>query len=306
MATLWINGELADEAQAGVGLRDGGLLHAAGVFTTTKAVGGRTFGLDRHLKRLRDSCDALHVPLAHGDDELRGAVDAVLAANNLADARLRITATRGRAVRDPVHGEAFRPTCFVVADELSPYPAEFYQKGMIVVLNSEQKANPYDVQAGHKTLDYLSRFAALREASRRGAGESLWFNVHNLLQSGSISNVFLVEEIAGVETLVTPPTNEDLRDEAVRRSCPYPRSNALPGVARAAVLDWAAKNGAATQRVPIDVNRLLAAREVFLTNSVMGVMPVTKIEQSGVGDANPGDLTRRVASGVSEEALSHE
>ena len=162
---------------------------------------------------------------------------------------------------------------------------------MTVVLNSDGKLNPYDVQAGHKTLDYFSRFAALRSATRQKAGESLWFNVHNFLQSGSISNVFLVED----GRLVTPPTNADLREGPVRTSCPYPKSNVLPGVTRAAVIDFAKGAGLSVQRLPVDVNRLLAASEVFLTNSVMGVMPVTRIEQKPVGDGRPGPVTRAVS-----------
>ena len=47
-----------------------------------------------------------------------------------------------------------------------------------------------------------------------------------------------------------------------------------------------------------NVNRLLAAREVFLTNSIMGVMPVTRIEQSPVADGRPGEVTRRAMAGL--------
>ena len=100
------------------------------------------------------------------------------------------------------------PTVFLTAAELEPYPEEYYRRRLTVVLLDEQKLNPYDVQAGHKTLNYFSRLSALREANRRGAGEALWFNVHNYLQSGSISNVFVVKD--GV--IVTPPTAVELRD----------------------------------------------------------------------------------------------
>ena len=296
MPEAWINGRFLPQEQATVSISDAGLLHAAGVFTTLRASGGRPVRLEAHLARLRRSCEALYVPLQHDDEALKAAAKGLLERNGLSEARMRITATRGQAVRDPLHGESFRPTCFMTAEELPPYPPEFFERGLTVVLNSEQKLNPYDIQAGHKTLDYLSRFAALRQATRRvggPAGESLWFNVHNFLQSGSISNVFLVEEIDGAPALVTPPTNEDLQDEAVKRSCPYPRSNVLPGVTRAAVIEWARGEGVAVHRLPVDVNRLLGAREIFLTNSIMGVMPVTRVEQEVVGEGEPGEVTRR-------------
>ena len=300
MPKTWMNGELIDDVDARVGVGDAGLLHAAGVFTTMRASGGRVFRLDEHLARLRSSSQALYIPLPFDDAALRQATNDLLSANDLQEARLRLTVTRGHSEVDPLHGEVHRSTVFLTAAPLSPYPAEFYEKGLIALLNSEQKLNPYDVQAGHKTLNYFSRFAALREAARRGAGESLWFNVHNLLQSGSISNVFIVEN-GPTPQLVTPPTNADLEEEAVKRSCPYPKSNVLPGIVRGWVMEHAKRDGLSVQRLPIDVNRLLAAGEVFVTNSVMGVMPVTRLEQKAIGDGTPGPVTRRLIDRFASE-----
>src|SRR5688500_1350141 len=191
MPTVWLNGAFVDEAEASVSLRDTGLLHAAGVFTTMRANGGRVFRLDAHLLRLRGSCEALFIPLLPKDEALVSAVDELLKRNELTDARLRLTVTRGMAEQDPIHGLRLTPTVFLTAAALEPYPAEYYAKGLTVILLDDQKLNPYDVQAGHKTLNYVSRLAALRSANQRGAGEALWFNVHNYLQGGSISNVFL-------------------------------------------------------------------------------------------------------------------
>ncbi|MEM7807466.1 MAG: aminotransferase class IV [Planctomycetota bacterium] len=288
MPSVWLDGGLVSEDDARIDPRDGGFLHAAGVFTTMRASGGRVLMLDAHLARLRQSCEALYVPLTFKDNELSKAATLLLEANGLSDARLRLTVTRGRTERDPLHGEVHRPTVMLTAGEMTPVPAEYRDKGMTAVLNSEHKLNPYDLQAGHKTLDYFGRFAALREAARRGAGESLWFDVHNFLQCGSIANVFIVEQ----GTLVTPPTNEDLKDEAVKRSCPYPKSSVLPGTVRAWVMEQ--EGVGKVQRLPIDVNRLLAADEVFVTNSIMGVVPVTRLEQKEIGDGQPGGVTRQL------------
>lgn len=292
MPSCWINGQFLDENEAQVAIDDAGLLHGAGLFTTMRARGGGVERLDAHLRRLRASCDALFVPLKVDDAALTEAANALLEKNELSDARMRLTVTRGSTTRDPLHGEVFNATTFITAAPLVDYPAQLYERGLTVVLESDNKLNPYDMQAGHKTLDYFGRFAALRSATKRSAGEALWFNVHNFLQSGSISNVFITEEQDGRAVLLTPPTNEDLQDEAVRRSCPYPKSNVLPGVTRAAVVEQAKAENIPVQRLPIDINRLLGAREVFLTNSIMGVMPVTRIEQSTVGDGQPGELTR--------------
>src|SRR5215217_962260 len=239
MPTVWLNGSVIDEESATVSVRDTGLLHAAGVFTTMRSYGGKFFRLDEHLRRLRDSCEALFIPLQHRDEALTRAASEVLERNNLSDARLRLTVTRGLARQDPLHGLRLEPTAFLTATDLEPYPQEYYQRGLTVILNDEQKLNPYDLQAGHKTLNYFSRLAALREANRRGAGEALWFDVHNYLQSGSISNVFMVKNNA----LLTPPTNAELRDATVAQATAYPKSAVLPGVTREVVIELAKSAG---------------------------------------------------------------
>ena len=293
MPSVWLNGEFLDETDAHVSLRDTGLLHGAGVFTTMRARAGRVFMLDRHLRRLRDSSEALFVPLQHPDHALAAAAEELLLRNGLtdSDARLRLTVTRGAATQDPLHGLRLDPTTFLTATAMEPYPAEFYERGMTVILLDEQKLNPYDLQAGHKTLNYLSRFAALREANRRRAGEALWFDLHNYLQSGSISNVFVVKDGA----IVTPPTPEDLRDRAVADAVPYPKSTVLPGVTRSVVLDLAREANVGVRLAAMNVNELLDADELFLTNSAMGVMPVCRIERKAVGDDRPGPVTSELA-----------
>jgi branched-subunit amino acid aminotransferase/4-amino-4-deoxychorismate lyase len=171
---------------------------------------------------------------------------------------------------------------------------------LTVILLDDQKLNPYDLQAGHKTLNYFSRLAALREANRRGAGEALWFNVHNYLQSGSISNVFVVKNGA----LFTPPTRVEMRDKDVAAATTYPKSAVLPGVTRGAALDIAKAEGISVRLQSIDVNQILDADEVFLTNSIMQVMPVCRIERKAIGNDEPGPVTKKLAKKYAEAVES--
>ncbi len=300
MSIAWVNGRFVDEHNGSISLRDTGLLHAAGVFTTMRASNGRVFRLDRHLARLRHSCQAFFIPLQYEDGQLTEAVGGLLTQNELSDARLRITVTRGSARQDPVHGLHLEPACFITATDLEPYPAEFYRRGLTVIVLDEQKLNPYDIQAGHKTLNYLSRLAALRAANQRGAGEALWFNVHNYLQSGSISNVFVAKDGA----LVTPPTDEELRDPAVRNATAYPKSVVLPGITRQAVIELARASNIPVSLASISINELLEADEVLLTNSIMQVMPVGRIERRAIGQDKPGPLTLKLSEAFAREVES--
>lgn len=294
MAWVWINGSFVEESSASVSIRDTGLLHGMGVFTTMRARASRVIRLDQHLKRLRQSCEALSIPLLYQDDELRQSISDLLEKNQLTDSRLRLTVTRGTTIQDPVHGLQAHPTAFLTAAPFEAYPQTYYDKGMTVIVLDQYKLNPYDMTAGHKVLDYVARLSALRDASQRGASEALWFNVHNYLQSGSISNVFLVKN----KTLLTPPTNAELQDPLVKSQTVYPRSNVLPGTTRGAILEQAKHVGLEVRLKSISIHELLEADEVFLTNSVMGVMPVTRVERKPIGDEKPGTFTRQLAERI--------
>lgn len=284
---VWINGKFEDEESAGVSVRDTGLLHAAGVFTTMRSYGGQVFRLRQHLDRLRRSCQALAIPLQYDDRQLEGVIADLHEQNGLIGARLRLTVTRGRAGQERTADAGLTPTVLLSAADLTPYPEEFYRRGMTAAVEDQQKLNPYDIQAGHKTLNYFSRLAALRTANQRGAGEALWFDVHNHLQSGSISNVFVVKS----GKVTTPPTQDELATPDVAKRTPYPRSAVLPGITRAAVVELAKNDHLAVEPGPIDINALLAADEVFITNSIMGVMPVCRIERKAIANDKPGPVT---------------
>jgi branched-chain amino acid aminotransferase len=284
MSFVWLNGNFIPEDEAHISLRDTGL------FTTFRSHNGKTFRLHDHLSRLRRSCEALFIPLIYKDEILTAAAIELLSRNNLTDARMRLTVTRGSSQQDPLHGLRLSPTTFLTATTFEPYPPEYYEKGMTVIVLDDQKLNPYDVQAGHKTLNYFSRLSALRDAAQRGAGEALWFNVHNYLQSGSISNIFIIKD--GI--LITPPTRDDLLDPVIAEKVPYPRSATLPGITRQVIFELAATKRIPVQRAAITINQLLETDEAFLTNSIMGIMPVARIERKAIGADKPGPLTRRL------------
>ena len=296
MPYVWFNGSFIDDSEAHISPHDAGLLHGIGVFTTMRASKGVVQRLSAHLQRIRNSSEALSVPLIPSDEAITEAARELLTRNNLLDARLRLTVTRGVVTNDPIHGPRAEPTTLLTAAAFEPYPQSLYENGMTVMVLNDQKLNPYDVQAGHKTLDYFSRMNALRNATQYGAQEALWFNVHNYLQSGSVSNAFIVK--AG--KLITPPTNDELKDESINAVTAYPKSNVLPGTTRAAVIELAKASGIEVIRASISITDLLEADEVFLTNCSMNVMPVTRIERKTVGDEKPGRLTRTLADSLSE------
>jgi len=278
-AVVFVNGEFLPAEQARLSVWEGGWLHGAGLFETMRAFRGRIFRLDAHLERMMDSAVKLLFSVERPDLPLTTDFDTLLERNGLGDARVRLTVSAGPLVGGdarPADQEADRPrpTVCATAAPLTGYPAELRTRGMTVAL-SPFKVSPSDPVAGHKCTSYLPRLLALRDAHARKCGEALWFTTGNLLSEGSISNVFLVSG----GRLMTPPTD----------------TPALRGITRATVLELARQAGIETAAKPLTIDNLLDADEVFLTNSIMEVMPVCRVERHDIGQGRPGPITKRLA-----------
>jgi branched-chain amino acid aminotransferase len=279
---MYVAGRMVAEGEATVSALDAGLLLGAGLFETLRTYGGRPFRLARHMARLRSSGRFFRIFPGETDDEIAAVIARLLAANGLADARIRITATRGPVTEGLSDDEAPRATLLVTAGGQVSYPPELYERGATAVV-SDIHINESDPVVFHKTTNYMSNLLAIRDAHRGGATEALRFNTRNRLAEGAISNVFLVSG----GRLATPPVEDGL----------------LAGVTREAVLEVAAECGIAAEQRSLTVQDMLDADEVFLTNSIMEVMPVVRIEQHEVGpkgDADrlgrPGPIARRLAA----------
>ena len=147
------------------------------------------------------------------------------------------------------------------------------KKGALVVL-CQFKQNPTDPTCGHKTCNYLSRLLALDGAWQCGAVESLWFTTDNRLAEGCVSNVFIVKD----SKVFTPPIGTPV----------------LPGIARKHFLQVAAENAVELIEKNLFINDLLEAEEVFITNTIMQILPVAAIEAHVVGDGKVGTITKKL------------
>lgn len=272
---VYLSGRLVPQDEATVSVFDAGFSHGAGLFETLRAYNGRIMSLSAHIERLNLSASTLEIPVALDVEQIRDAADQLMEANDLREARLRLTVTPGNVPRpgqDPSEDRA--PTVLLVAEQVRPYPKELYESGMRVCI-CPYRQNPHDPLAGHKTLGYLPRLLAMKDASAKRCHEALWFTTDNRLAEGSVSNVFIVRD----GMLVTPPTN----------------TPCLPGTVRKSILELASANNVGFSEAAISIEELLAASEVFLTGSVLEVMPVTSIERHSVGAGVPGELTKKFA-----------
>jgi branched-subunit amino acid aminotransferase/4-amino-4-deoxychorismate lyase len=285
---VYLNGRMVDPCKAQVSVEDAGFTHAVGLFETMAARNRRVFRMDRHLARINDSAQQLGLARSLDIDMLRSAIAQTLEHNKLTDARVRLSITAGQvSMLGPGDG-APQQTVLISATEPTQYDPAYFEQG-IKVLIAPPGANPFDQLAGHKTLAYWGRLRTLRQAAAAGAGEAIWLNVTNHLASGAVSNIFIVKD----GSLLTPYA----RGEEVEGALPAP---VLPGITRAAVLEIAEQQNIPIQKRMLDVNDLLEADEVFLTNSSWHVLPVTSVEKKNIGDGQVGAMTSQLRQSLLE------
>ena len=269
MAKVFLNDRLVEAADAAIPHNDSGFLYGMGLFETMRCRGGKVFRLDDHLRRLFASAQVLSIHHAYDKAQIKDAISGLLEANGLSDARLRLTLTGG----PPKADNETHPTLLITATDFTPYPAEYHENGVRVVL-TEARQNPADPLSGHKSTCYASRLLVLNTAHRKLAAEALWFTTDNRLAEGCISNVFLVKD----GTVLTPGLS----------------AGVLPGIARRTVCELASAAGVALEEKDLTVHDLLGADEVFVTNVVMMVLPVVAVEAHTVGAGKPGPVTERL------------
>ena len=284
-----LNGRMVRSDRARIAHDDAGFQHAVGLFETMAARHGRVFRLEAHLARLIRSADELGIAARPDAAQLRGAVERTIEHNRLEQARVRLTVTAGRlsllqsTVRKPPP-----PTSLVVTTPPTPYDPSRFEQGITVTV-TPAAANPFDPTCGHKTLAYWHRLHSLRQAAEVGADESIWLTTSNHLASGAVSNVFLARD----GKLQTPIAHGEEIAGALR-------SPVLPGITRAALIDIAESMNIGVERRTLDINQLLEADEIFLTNSSWHLLPVTRVEKKTVGDGKPGEMCRRLRSALLE------
>jgi D-amino acid aminotransferase len=278
---VFLNDNLVDLEEARVSVTDSGFLYGAGLFETMRSRNGVVFRLADHLERLFSSARVLSIPHPYEKGHIREAIGKVLQANQLADARLRLTLTKGPLTTPQ---EQRRPTLLVTATEFRPYPAEYYQTGVLATL-CPFRQNAADPTCGHKTTSYYPRLLALDMAHQKRAAEALWFTTDNRLAEGCVSNIFLVKSSILYTPLLETPV--------------------LAGIARRTVRQLARQQSVELMEKDLYISDVIEADEVFLTNVIMEVLPVIDVERHTVGDGKVGPVTKRLREGF-RQAIEQE
>lgn len=260
---VWLDGRLVGADEARLSPFDHGLLVGDGVFETLRVRGGVPFAWSRHVARLARSAAGLGLPCPPAA-ELRAAADALVAAEGLADGRLRVTVTGGPGPPSSERGD-HPPTVLLT---LTPLPGQ--PDAAVAVATVPWPRNERGAVAGLKTISYAENVVALAHARRLGAAEAVFANTRGELCEATGSNVMVVQ--GGV--LRTPPA----------------ASGCLLGVTRALVLEVAARAGVPSEEAAMPLAVLRHADEVLLTSTIREVQAVRRVDDRDLPGA-PGPVT---------------
>jgi branched-chain amino acid aminotransferase len=269
---IYLNGQLVPADQARVSVLDYGFLFGYAVFETMRAYGGAIFKLDRHLERMAGSAEALALPLSKS--EWGKAACSVVEANRLQEARVRLVLSAGEGTLTPDVKSCARPTLLAIAVPYNPPGAEIFQRGYRMIISSIHR-NSQSPLPGFKTSNFLESLLARQEARRLGVEDALMLNDSGFLAEASSSNVF------------------DLKNG--RLKTPRPGSGILPGITRSLILELANNLEIKVEETEISPAELLEADEVFISNSMIEIMPVAEINGRWIGAGKPGPITRRLS-----------
>lgn len=270
---VWCDGGLVPEAEARISLLDHGFLFGNGLFETIRVSASRPEHLDRHLNRLIEGAGVLAFP-GLCCRSLEQAVLSTVSAYGLKEGSAKLIVTRGAGGSAPDPAKCGTPSTFVTVRHGNPYPPQALETGLTAIVSSVRR-NHLSPMCRVKSLNFMDNILALTEARSRGAGEAILLNGAGFLAEGSISNLFLL--LDGV--VATPPL----------------AAGALPGIIRGLVLELAPSLGVRVVERNLSPESLGRASEAFLTNALMGVMPLVKCDGAPIGNGSPGEVTRELA-----------
>jgi branched-chain amino acid aminotransferase len=261
-------------SQAKIPAMDYGFLYGYGLFETMRAYNGSVFRLDSHIARLADS--AIRLGIAVDTAMLKKAIIDTIKVNGLKDARVRLTVSIGEGSLVPDLQSCAATSLLVAAAKYTPYADEVYQRGFNVIVSSIRRNSRSPVPA-MKTVNCMESLLARRQAKAAGADDAIFLNDKGQLAEASTSNIFVVDK----NVLKTPSE----------------KSGILPGITRGVILELAPKMGTMALESDIPLEEAAEADEVFLTNSILEVMPVTNINGKAVRDGKPGPITQQLITG---------
>ncbi|MDD3520557.1 MAG: aminodeoxychorismate lyase [Actinomycetota bacterium] len=281
-----LNGKVKEADKDFISVKNSGFLYGDGCFETIRVYKGNIFLLEDHIERLYSSLcffNYRNIDLNFLREDIKRSIKILLEAKGLSgkDAFLKVIISRGEYGKRLDLESGSEHTTIVFADSYTGYPSSFYEKGIEMIISSIKRQESSNNIYRHKTLNYLENIFAKNEAKSKGAQEALFVSASNTVLEGAVSNIFMVKK----NILFT--TSLDF--------------NILPGITRKKILELCVKNDIAFNECRLSLDDFLNADEIFITNSLAEILPVSKIEGRNLRGKIPGKFTKTLSFLYKEE-----
>lgn len=250
MAKFLLNGQPGEALP----LTDRAIHYGDGVFETVAVVDGALLCWEEHMHRLHHGCTRLAIP-PPAAETLRAETDCLLPPRG--QAVLKIIVSRGQGGRGYQSPETVKPTRIMGLYDWPDYPEKLYRNGVTCTL-SHVRLGHAPALAGIKHLNRLEQVLARDDVTARGFREGLVLDHDGNVIEGTMSNLFLIRGA----TLITPDLD----------NC------GVAGIIRHLILDRVLEWGLKPEVRPLSMDDVKSAEELFLCNSILGVCPITGLE----------------------------
>jgi len=251
---ICLNGAFLSHKEV-ISINDGSFLFGDTLFETIKAQGQKILLLPQHLDRLEQSAQLLDFPCDR--QKIEASLQQMSTALKSPASRIRLTLSRGDFT-----GLAWPPPeqsqFIITATEYSEFTADERRAGAECTVAPNQRINPVSHLPQMKRGNYADCLYAANYALQSGAREALFVDQNQNMLEGSTSNLFAIIN----DRLITPPTG----------------TLVLDGIIRQQVIDTAAELGILVAERELPFTELMQAEEVFLTNSLIDILPVASID----------------------------
>lgn len=264
-----LNGMVVDAREAVISVYDHGFLYGIGLFETFRTYGGKPYLLNRHLRRMNCGCQQLGIPFTMSGHEVEVWVHQLLMANQLQDGYVRLTVSAGEGELGLPVDDYKQPTVLLLVKSLpGTGRGAAHTEGRELRLLATKRNTP-EGSVRFKSLHYMNNIIAKRELDvlkRQDAHlppkpvhvngvEGLMLTEAGFLAEGIVSNLFFIKNGA----LCTPSIATGI----------------LPGITRGRVIELAVEAGLKCAEGMFSWQELIEAEEVFMTNSIQEIVPVT-------------------------------
>lgn len=274
---VYVNGAFVPRNEAVVSVFDSGFALGDGVWEGLRLVKGTLISLEAHLDRLFEGARSIALDIGLTREGVARAVQDTLDRNGMTDgAHIRLMITRGLKStpnQDPrfVIGPA---TVVIVAEYKRPNP-EAKVRGMTLFTSTFRTSTPDVFDLRLNSHSRLNLIQALIQAINAGADEALMLDPRGFVASCNSTNFFIVR-----------------RGELWTSTGSY----SFKGITQANVLEAWRGAGKVARECDFTLAQVYSADEAFVTGTLGGVTPVTKIDGRPIGEGQVGPLTREASA----------